>query len=151
MTTTVAGAQTLPPFTITASSPTLPPGVTGVSAGRTPDSQTTPTTTLATGQSLTTADAGSLVSLRVGQQLPVELPPGSAGNWGIPTVQGWALVMVSHSGGYPSDTTPLRATFTAKAPGAATILVATDMACFHMSVGCSPAVGTWSVTVQVTP
>ena len=139
----------IPPAKIIQTSPTLPPGAP---TPLTHPVQTlpTPTSSLPPDDVLTNADGGVVVDLRVGQSLTVQLLPGSAGNWAMPMLQGTTLAMTSYTGGYPSATAAMRATFTAETPGTTTIEVSTDSACFHTTAGCSPAVGGWFATIQVT-
>jgi hypothetical protein len=109
-----------------------------------------PPPTFPADHALTVADNGAVVSATVGQQVRLLLrADGVPGNWDVPKLQGAAVTMSAHSGGYPT-TAPLRATLLAAAPGTATVTTATDLACFHTSPACLPPVLGWTVTVRVT-
>ena len=109
-----------------------------------------PTATFPAGHTLTFADNGAVVALRVGQHLDLLLPESGLGAWDRPIIEGTALTITTISGGYPSSTA-LRVTFTAQTAGDATIRTGTDLACFHTTPKCLPPVMVWSVTVHINP
>ena len=141
----------MPAVTLVAPSPTPPPSAPPGTASLTPPAPDPgPTSTLTAGHILTFADNGTTVTLTVGQRLDLVLPPDGFGSWDRPTIDGTALTITTASGGYPS-TNPLHVTFTALAPGDATIRTSTDLACFHTTPKCLPPQRLWSATVHINP
>jgi hypothetical protein len=96
---------------------------------------------------LTAADGGAVVSLRVGQSVVVVLAPDFEA-WHQPAAAGAVLRRVSASGGYPGRE-PARAVFLAVAPGTARLTGISDTACLHASPPCMVPQRTWQVTVTV--
>jgi hypothetical protein len=132
-------------------SPTPPPSASPGTASPTQTSpNVAPTATFAADQTLSFADNGAAVALRVGQHVDLLLPESGLGAWDRPIIDGTALTITTISGGYPSST-PLRVTFTARAAGVATIRTGTDLACFHTTPKCLPPMMAWSATVQMNP
>ena len=133
------------------SSPAPPPSASPGTASPTPTTpNVAPTATFPAGHTLTFADNGAAVRLRVGQAVDLLLPESNLGAWDRPIIDGTALTITTMSGGYPSST-PLQVTFTAKDAGVATIRTGTDLACFHTTPKCLPPVMLWSVTVHINP
>jgi hypothetical protein len=142
----------MPAVTPIRSSPTPPPSASPGNVSPTPTApNVAPTATFPAGHTLTFADNGAAVTLRVGQTIELLLPPESGlGAWDRPIIDGTALTITTISGGYPSST-PLRVTFTARAAGVAAIRTGTDLACFHTTPKCLPPVMVWSATVHINP
>jgi hypothetical protein len=97
---------------------------------------------------LTAADNGQVVNVRVGQTVTVALAPDFMA-WHLPAAAGAALRRVSASGGYPSRQ-PARAVFLAVAPGTAVLSAESDMACLHAHPRCMVPQQLWHVTVRVS-
>jgi hypothetical protein len=93
---------------------------------------------------VTQADTGRTLTLRVGQTLAVNL--GS--QYLQPTVSGTALIVLSATGGYPSGQ-PLAALYRAVAPGSADVTTHTDAACLHDPRPCAMPIALWQVHVNV--
>jgi len=123
-TVTVSPAQTM-----------TPPGST-----QTP----TPTPTLTGARTLTEADAGTTIVLKVGESVEVSL----GAEYTPPSSDGHAVERTSSSGGYPTGR-PLRATFRAVQRGNADISSSTDYACLHATPSCALPQQLWSVHVTV--
>lgn len=109
--------------------PTAPPSLTG------------PVT-------LTGADSGAVVNLRVGQQVTVVLAPAFMA-WHVPSATGAVLRRVSASGGYPGRQ-PARAVFLAVAPGTAVLSAESDTACLHAHPRCMVPQQLWQATIRVS-
>lgn len=97
---------------------------------------------------LTAADSGTVVYLRVGQTVTVVLT-ASFEAWHVPAAAGTALRRISASGGYPGKQ-PARAVFLAVAPGTAVLTDESDTACLHAHPPCEVPQRLWQVTVRVT-
>jgi hypothetical protein len=97
---------------------------------------------------LTVADNGAVVYLRVGQQVTVVLTPAFMA-WHLPIAGGSALRRVSASGGFPGRQ-PARAVFLAVAPGTAILSAESDTACLHARPPCMVPQQLWHVTVRVS-
>jgi hypothetical protein len=98
------------------------------------------------GGTLTVADSGETVRLKVGQSVRVVLRGG--GTWDLPRAAGKAVRRTSASGGYPTSP-PARATFRAVRPGTAVLRSMTDAKCLHAQPPCAIAQRLWTVTVIV--
>ena len=98
---------------------------------------------------LTLADGGRTVRLRVGQAVRVRLAAGGWGRWRQPVNSGPALHRTYAAGGYPGSQ-PAVAVFRAVRPGRATVHSVTDFACLHAHPRCMVAQRVWAVPVAVT-
>jgi len=107
-----------------------------------------PTVTATGPVTLTDADSGAVVYLRVGQQVIVVLTPDFMA-WHPPTAAGTVLRRVSASGGFPGRQ-PARAVFLAVAPGTAVLTAESDTACLHAHPPCMVPQQLWQVTVRVS-
>lgn len=128
-------ASAAPPVTVVATGAAASPGTPS------PRRLTGPAT-------LTAADSGAVVFLRVGQQVTVELAAGFEA-WHVPAATGPALRLVSASGGYPGHQ-PARAVFLAVAAGTATLAAVSDTACLHAHPACTVPQQLWHATVRVS-
>ena len=118
-------------------------------ASQPPAARPSPAPTLTGPATLTAADAGATVLLRVGQRVSVALAPQGPGSWDVPvTTAPTVLARVSAGGGYPSRQ-PAVAAFQATRPGTATINATTDAACLHAKPACAIDQEEWQVTVVV--
>jgi len=98
------------------------------------------------GPVVTEADDGAQVRLRPGQELRVHL----AEDHRAVSVAGAGVVrLVTQTGGYPSGQ-PLRAVFTAVAPGRSTLSSSTDDSCLHEAPPCGLAQRVWTLSVTVS-
>jgi hypothetical protein len=140
--------QGVPPPASRSASSTPPSGSPGTASPSPTAPSVAPTATISAGRTLTFADNGAAVTLRVGQAVDLVLPQSGIGAWDRPTIDGTALAITAVSGGYPSST-PLRVRFIARTAGDATIRTGTDLACFHTTPKCLPPVMLWSVTVHI--
>ncbi|MGH3265551.1 MAG: hypothetical protein ACRDNS_26555 [Trebonia sp.] len=110
-----------------------------------------PTRTVSAAQTVTEAETGVLVTMRVGQRLHVLLqPPRGLGNWTKLALNGHGLTIVSARGGYPT-TQALDVVLEAVAPGDSHVVTGTDMACLHTTPPCLPPQLEWAVNVRVSP
>jgi hypothetical protein len=101
------------------------------------------------GNVLTAADTGARVTLVTGQQLTVDLAPGSgAYAWHRPQLTGSGLRLLSVTGGYPSRG-PMRAVYLATGPGTAVLSSVSDMPCLHGRPRCLVAQRLWTATVII--
>ena len=101
------------------------------------------------GNVLTAADTGARVALVTGQQLTVDLAPGSgAYAWHRPRLTGSGLRPLSMTGGYPSHG-PMRAVYLATGPGTAVLSSVSDMPCLHERPRCLVAQRLWAATVII--
>ncbi|GAA4194693.1 hypothetical protein [Microbispora amethystogenes] len=93
---------------------------------------------------LTEADAGKTITLRVGQTLGISLPAAYR-----PTVvRGPALVKALTRGGYPTDQ-PLFEVYRTGTAGSADVSTATDYACLHTTPRCALPQKLWQVHIDV--
>jgi hypothetical protein len=97
---------------------------------------------------LTAADNGAVLDLRVGQQVRVVLSAAFM-SWHLPGAAGAALRRVSASGGFPGHQ-PARAVFLAVEPGTVTLADMSDAACLHTHPKCMIPQELWQVTVRVS-
>jgi hypothetical protein len=99
---------------------------------------------LAGPQRLTEVNNLDTVKLAVGQRIDVSLD-------GFDPIDetGAALSVTAHSGGYPSRR-PATGSYVASAPGTATLLTTSDIACLHGKPHCGVPVMEWQVTVEVS-
>jgi hypothetical protein len=97
---------------------------------------------------LTAADSGAVVRLRIGQQVTVVLAP-DVEQWHLPAASGTALRLVSASGGFPGHQ-PARAVFRAVSPGTALLSSTSDAACLHAHPRCMIPQRVWQATVIVS-
>jgi hypothetical protein len=95
---------------------------------------------------VTTADNGRALSLRVGDTLVVSLPSQYDPP---PSNTGGVLVQRDVSGGYPTNQ-PLVAHYTAAAPGQADVTTYTDNPCDHDPTPCPGPIMRWTIHVTVT-
>jgi hypothetical protein len=125
---------------------------TGPSADQSqPPSSSTASTSEPNGKLLTTADNGTTVTVVLGQQLTVELAPGTgAYAWDPPRLTGSSLQLISVAGGYPSRDV-MRAVFLAAAPGPTVVSSTSDTACLHARPRCMLAQRIWRAQVIVRP
>jgi len=93
---------------------------------------------------LTEADSGSTVTVKVGQTVAVSL----GADYRPTTVSGPALVLVSTSGGYPTGQ-PLAESYRAQATGSVDLSTMTDYACLHTTPRCAVPQRLWRVHVNV--
>jgi hypothetical protein len=98
-------------------------------------------------RTLTVADDGATVRLRVGQVVAVALVP-DGGTWDAPRASGDAVRRASSSGGYPS-LRPARAIFRALRTGQSVITSLTDAQCLHSQPSCEIPQRLWQVLVIV--
>lgn len=98
----------------------------------------------AAGETLTEEDAGTTVTLKVGESVRVSLPS----DYHRPEAQGTSVERTAASGGYPTGS-PATATFTAVAKGNAEISSTTDYACLHATPSCALPQQLWSVQIRV--
>ena len=132
---------TTPPATIDpAGTATASPKTSTSSPDPTPSSKAT----VSGSTSLTEEDAGTTVTLKVGESVRVVLPA----EYHQPEAQGSAVERTASSGGYPSAS-PATATFVATAAGTAQISSTTDYACLHATPSCSLPQRLWSVQIRV--
>jgi hypothetical protein len=96
---------------------------------------------------LTVADSGATVRLKVGQSVKVVLG-GKGMTWDLPNATGMAVSRISASGGYPASR-PARAIFRAVRPGTVVLSSMTDARCLHARPRCAIAQLLWSVSVIV--
>jgi hypothetical protein len=109
----------------------------------------TPPPTLAGPATLSKADNGATVQLRVGQSVTVTLASEGMFSWYQPKATGAAVRRDRAGGGYPAKDTAW-AVFTATQPGTATLSSFDDTACLHASPRCLPPQDVWQVTVEVS-
>jgi hypothetical protein len=95
---------------------------------------------------VTTADNGRALSLRVGDTLVVSLPSQYDPP---PSNTGGVLVQRDVSGGYPTNQ-PLVVHYTASAPGQADVTTYTDNPCDHDPTPCPGPIMRWTIHVSVT-
>jgi len=95
-------------------------------------------------QRLTEANNLDTVKLTVGQRIDVSLD-----DYDPIEETGAALSVTAHSGGYPSRN-PATAGYVAIAPGTATLVTVSDIACLHAKPHCGVPVTEWQVTVEVS-
>jgi hypothetical protein len=95
---------------------------------------------------VTAADNGRAVSLRVGDTLVVSLPSQYDPP---PSNTGGVLVQRDVSGGYPTNQ-PLVAHYTAAVPGQAVVTTYTDNPCDHDPTPCPGPIMRWTIQVTVT-
>ena len=93
---------------------------------------------------LTEADSGSTVTVKVGQTVAVSL----GAEYRPTTVSGPALVLVSTSGGYPTGQ-PLAEYYRAQATGSVDLSTMTEYACLHTTPRCTLPQRLWRVHVNV--
>jgi hypothetical protein len=98
-------------------------------------------------RTLTVADNGAKVRLRVGQKIVVILASPTQ-TWRQPTASGGAVRLTSSRGGYPVSQVAL-ASFVAVRPGLATLTSTTDAGCLHAQPPCEIAQQLWAVTIVV--
>src|SRR5262245_3879582 len=109
---------------------------------------TTPTGRILPNQrTITVADDGATVRLRVGQAVVVVLVP-EGGTWDVPTASGRAVLRASASGGYPS-LRPADAVFHAIRPGQSVLTSVTDARCLHSQPRCEIPQRLWRILVVV--
>lgn len=96
---------------------------------------------------VTEADSGTAVHLRIGQRLRVVLD-GHGMQWHRPATPGPILRLAETSGGYPSAS-PAVAVFIAVRSGTAAVTSITDHPCLHASPPCKIAQRVWSIRVLV--
>jgi hypothetical protein len=119
----------------------------GASTGAPATARPSPSTGASGRATLTAADNGTTVRIKVGQSVKVML--GSNGMlWDLPAATGNAVRRTSANGGYPTSR-PASATFRAIRPGAAVLSSMTDAKCLHAQPRCAIAQRLWSVTVIV--
>lgn len=93
---------------------------------------------------LTEADNGKTITLRIGQTLGISLPAAYR-----PTaVSGPALVKALTRGGYPTDQ-PLFEVYRTGTAGSADVRTMTDYACLHTTPRCALPQKSWQVHVDV--
>jgi hypothetical protein len=97
---------------------------------------------------LTVADNGAKVRLRLGQKIVVILASHTQ-MWQPPRASGLAVRQSSSRGGYPASQVAL-ASFVAVQPGLATLTSTTDAQCLHAEPPCEIAQQVWAVTIVVT-
>jgi len=97
---------------------------------------------------VTEADNGGAVRLRVGQRLHVVLD-GRGEQWRRPTSSGPAVRLTTASGGYPTGR-PADAVFAAVRDGKASVSSITDYACLHTQPACLRAQRVWAIHITVT-
>jgi hypothetical protein len=95
---------------------------------------------------VTTADNGRALSLRVGDTLVVSLPSQYDPP---PSNTGGVLVQRDVTGGYPTNQ-PLVAHYTAAVPGQADLTTNTDYPCNHDPTPCPGPIMRWTIHVTVT-
>jgi hypothetical protein len=98
-------------------------------------------------RTLTVADNGATVRMRIGQSVRVVLASGGM-MWDAPKATGHAFHRTSVSGGYPTGR-PAKATFRAVHAGRSSISSVTDAKCLHAKPPCTIAQRLWSVVVVV--
>ncbi|SRR5258708_2895006 len=119
---------------------------TGVTMG---DRSTTPGAAAPNGEvTVTEADSGRTVHLRIGQRLRVVLT-GRGMQWHRPASPEPLLRVAEASGGYPG-THPAIAVFVAVRSGTASVTSITDHPCLHAQPPCMMAQRVWSLRVLVT-
>jgi hypothetical protein len=119
---------------------------TGVTMG---DRSTTPGASAPNGEvTVTEADSGKTVHLRIGQRLRVVLV-GHGMQWHRPASPEPLLRVAEASGGYPS-TRPAIAVFLAVRSGTASVSSITDHPCLHAQPPCMIPQRVWSLRVLVT-
>lgn len=124
------------------------PSVRSFPAGPTATQTSSPTVS-GPGHVLTAADSGTVVELRSGDNLTVELLPGrGVYAWDRPRLTGTALRLVSVTGGYPARGA-MRALFLAVRPGTAEVSASSDLPCLHSTPRCLLAQRVWAVRVIV--
>jgi len=96
---------------------------------------------------VTEADSGKAVHLRIGQRLRVVLG-GQGMQWHRPATPEPTLRLADTSGGYPSAS-PAVAVFIAVRSGTAAVTSITDHPCLHASPPCKIAQRVWSIRVLV--
>src|SRR5450631_948396 len=95
-------------------------------------------------QRLTEVNNLDTVKLAVGQRIDVSLD-----DYDPIEETGAALSVTAHSGGYPSRR-PATGAYVAIAPGTATLVTVSDIACLHAKPHCGVPVTEWQVTVEVS-
>jgi hypothetical protein len=109
---------------------------------------TTPGTSAPNGEvTVTEADSGRTVHLRIGQRLRVVLA-GHGMQWHRPASPEPSLRVAEASGGYPSAQ-PAMAVFVAVRSGTASVTSMTDHPCLHAQPPCMMAQRVWSLRVLV--
>jgi hypothetical protein len=98
---------------------------------------------------VTVADNGETVRLRVGQRLHVVLSGRGEQQWHRPASSGPAVHLVTTTGGYPTRQ-PADAVFLAVQAGRASVSSVTDYACLHTQPACTIAQRVWAIRVIVT-
>ena len=98
-------------------------------------------------RTLTVADNGETVPLRVSQSIDVALVSRGV-MWDIPKVSGNAIRRTSASGGYPTHR-PAKATFRAVRAGRSSLNSETDAQCLHIKPKCKVKQQEWSVAIVV--
>jgi hypothetical protein len=96
---------------------------------------------------VTEADSGKAVHLRIGQRLRVVLG-GHGIQWHRPATPEPTLRLADTSGGYPSAS-PAVAVFIAVRSGSASVTSITDHPCLHANPPCKIAQRVWSIRVLV--
>lgn len=96
---------------------------------------------------VTEADSGKTIQLRIGQRLRVVLT-GHGMQWHLPASPEPTLRVAQTSGGYPSAG-PAVAIFVAARSGTAWVSSITDHPCLHARPPCKIAQQIWSVRVVV--
>jgi len=96
---------------------------------------------------VTEADNGAAVRLRVGQRLHVVLG-GRGEQWRRPASSGKAMRLTAASGGYPTGRSA-DAVFLAVRAGTASVSSITDYPCLHAQPPCKVAQRIWSIRVTV--
>lgn len=96
---------------------------------------------------VTEADSGRTVRLRIGQRLRVILG-GHGEQWHRPASPGPSLRVAKTAGGYPG-TLPAVTVFAAVRPGTASVTAMTDHPCLHAQPPCMMAQRVWSLRVVV--
>ena len=99
------------------------------------------------GRTLTMADDGAKVRLRVGQSVAVVLV-GRGLMWDVPGASGRAVRRVSAVGGYPAAE-PARAVFRAVRRGVSWLMSSTDARCLHAQPRCEIPQRLWRAEVIV--
>lgn len=126
-----------------------PAGTTTASPATTTTPPATPSPSLSPTVSgprtLTQADTGTTVLLKVGESVRVVLPA----EYYVPDTTGAAVSRSEPSGGYPTGE-PATTTFTAIAVGNVDLNSTNDYACLHATPSCSLPQQLWSVRVSVT-
>ena len=117
----------------------------GVTTGGSPS---TPGNSARDGEvTVTEADSGRTVHLRIGQRLRVVLG-GRGEQWHRPASPGPSLRLAAASGGYPGSR-PATTVFIAVGAGPASVTSMTDHPCLHAQPPCKIAQRVWSVRVLV--